>query len=62
MNKSKKIIRWIVIGILLVCTVFLVYSIVSDPLGEHDIMLACAIAAGFVALGSNKNENNANQK
>ena len=39
---------------LLVCAVFLIYSIVTDPLGEHDIMLALAVTAGFIALEQDK--------
>ncbi|CUX32956.1 hypothetical protein [Clostridium sp. C105KSO13] len=52
--KNKKIIRGIILTILLICTAFLIYSIVIDPLGEHDIMLALAVTAGFIALGQDK--------
>ena len=31
-----------------------IYSIVTDPLGEHDIMLALAVTAGFIALEQDK--------
>ena len=48
---KRKIVRGIILAILLVCTVFLIYDIVTAPLGEHNIMLALAITAGFVALG-----------
>ena len=51
--KKRKIVRGIILAILLVCTVFLIYDIVTAPLGEHNIMLALAITAGFVALGQN---------
>lgn len=54
MSKSRKIVRGIILVVLLICTAFLVYSIVTDPLGEHDIMLALAITAGFIALGNDK--------
>lgn len=54
MLKNRKVVRGIILFILLICTVFLVYSIVTDPLGEHDIMLALAVAAGFIALGEDK--------
>ena len=30
------------------------FSIVTDPLGEHDIMLALAVTAGFIALEQDK--------
>lgn len=56
MSKNKKIIRIIILAVLLICTAFLVYSIVTDPFGKHDIMFALAIAAGFLALGNNKIE------
>ena len=49
--EKRKIIRGSILAILLVCTVFLIYDIVTAPLGEHNIMLALAITAGFVALG-----------
>ena len=48
--KKKKIVRRIVMVVLLICTAFLVYSIVKSPFGEHDVMLALAITAGFIAL------------
>ena len=48
--EKRKIIRGIILAILLACTVFLIYDIVTDPLGKHDIMLALAITAGFIAL------------
>lgn len=53
--KSTKALRNFVIVILLICTVYLVYSIISNPFGEQDIMLALAVTAGFVSLDSNKN-------
>lgn len=54
MFKYGKNLRGIIICILLICTVYLVYSIVSNPLGEHDIMLALAVTAGFISLGTDK--------
>ena len=48
--KKRKIVRRIVMVVLLICTAFLVYSIVKSPFGEHDVMLALAITAGFIAL------------
>lgn len=53
MSKNKKL-RGIILVVLLICTAFLVYSIVSNPFGEHDIMLALAVVAGFIALGTDK--------
>ena len=54
--KKRKIVRGIILVVLLICTAFLVYSIVTDPLGEHDIMLALAVTAGFIALGYDKDK------
>ena len=48
--KESKIIRRIILAILLICTAFLIYSIVTNPLGEHDIMFALAVTAGFIAF------------
>ena len=56
MSKNRKILRCIILAVLLICTVFLVYSIVTNPFGEHDIMLALAVTAGFIALGNDKIE------
>lgn len=52
--EKRKIVRGVILAVLLVCTVFLIYSIVTDPLGEHDIMFALAVTAGFIALGQDK--------
>ena len=52
--EKRKIVSGIILAILLICTAFLIYSIVTDPLGEHDIMLALAVTAGFIALGKDK--------
>ncbi|MDU4939338.1 MAG: hypothetical protein E6X34_12845 [Clostridium sp.] len=56
MSKNRKILRGIILAVLLICTVFLVYSIVTNPFSEHDIMLALAVTAGFIALGNDKIE------
>lgn len=55
MFKNSKIGRGIILGILLICTIYLVYSIISNPLGQHDIMLALAVSAGFISLGTDNN-------
>ena len=52
--EKRKIVRGIILAVLLVCAVFLIYSIVTYPLGEHDIMLAIAVTAGFIALEQDK--------
>ncbi|MGG7163554.1 hypothetical protein [Clostridium ihumii] len=54
MFKNRRILRNGIICILLICTVHLVYSIVSDPLGEHDIIFALAVSEGFILIGSDK--------
>lgn len=56
--KNRKIVRGIILAVLLLCTAYLVYSIIANPLGEHDIILALAVAAGFIALSDNKKKNN----
>lgn len=55
--KNRSILRYILTGILLICTGYLVYSIISDPLAEHDVILALAVTAGFIALGADKSPN-----
>ena len=54
MSESRKVLRGLATGVLLICTVYIVYSIIKDPLGKHDIMFALVVTAGFIALGSNK--------
>lgn len=54
MSKNGKILRCIIISALLICTVYLVYSIVSNPLGNHDIILPLAVTAGFISLAIDK--------
>lgn len=48
--KKRKILRGIILAILIICTIFLIYSIITDPMGKQDIMLALAVTAGFAAL------------
>ena len=54
MAKNRKILRGFILTVLLICTAFLVYSIVKNPFMKHDIMLALAITVGFIALGADK--------
>lgn len=56
MMEKRKIVRGIILAILLICAVFLIYSIITDPLGKHDIMLALAVTAGFIAVGYDKDK------
>ena len=54
MVKNKKILRKIILALLLICTAFLIYSIVKDPLGKHDIMFALTVTVGFIALDADE--------
>ena len=60
--KESKIIRRIILVILLICTAFLIYSIMTNPLGEHDIMFALAVTAGFISLGEKREKERENLK
>ena len=51
MFKNRKVMKEIILAVLLLCTA---YSIIANPLGEHDIILALAVTAGFIALSGNK--------
>ena len=54
MFKNRKVVRGIILAVLLLCTAYLVYSIIVNPLGEHDIILALAVTVGFIVLGQDK--------
>ncbi len=54
MFKNRKVMQEIILTVLLLCTAYLVYSIIANPLGEHDIIPALAVTAGFIALSGNK--------
>lgn len=54
MFKNRKVMKENILAVLLLCTAYLVYSIIANPLGEHDIILALAVTAGFIALSGNK--------
>lgn len=54
MFKNRKVVRGIILAVLLLCTAYLLYSIIANPLGEHDIILALAVMAGFIAFGGDK--------
>ena len=57
MFKNRKIVRGIILAVLLLCTAYLVYSIIANPLCKHDIILALAFTAGFIALSDDKKKN-----
>ena len=56
MLKNRNVLRGFAIGILLIASAYLVYSIIFHPFGEQDIMLPLTITAGFISLSFNKNE------
>ncbi len=55
MSKNRKFLRGIAIGLLYLCTAFVIYSIIVNPIDSGNIMPALAVAAGFIILGSSKN-------
>lgn len=58
MLKNKKILRGIILAVLLICTVFIVYSIVTNPLGKHNSIFSLAVTAGFIALDTDNEKKN----
>ena len=54
MFTNRKVVRGIILAVLLLCTAYLVYSIIANPLGEHDIILALTVTIGFISLGQDK--------
>lgn len=60
MYKNTRIYRGIVLVVLLLCTVYLIYSIVTEPVGKYGldyIVLALAVTAGFIALSRENGRN-----
>lgn len=54
MQRKTRMIKNIILAVLLICTVCIIYSIVRDPFGEHDMLFAIAVTAGFIVLGKDK--------
>ena len=54
MYKNGKFFRGVIICVLLFCTLYLLYSVLSNPLGKQDNRLALAVTAGFILLGTDK--------
>ena len=55
--RHNRIYRGIFLGILLACTVYLIYTIVRDPVcgyGLDYILLALGVTAGFIVLDRQK--------
>ncbi len=56
MIKSKKVLYAVIQAALVIWGAFLVYGILSDPLGEHTIMPALLVAAGCILLSRKKEQ------
>ena len=54
MFKNTNIAHEILMAVLLLCTAYLVYLIIFNPLGKHDIILALTVTIGFISLGQDK--------
>ena len=54
MFKNTNIAHEILLAVLLLCTAYLVYLIIVNPLGKHDIIFALAGTIGFISLGQDK--------
>ena len=54
MFKNTNIAHEILLAVLLLCTAYLVYLIIVNPLGKHDIILALTVPIGFISLGQDK--------
>lgn len=54
MISKGKIVRGIILAVLLVSIVVFMYSIITNPLGEHDVIPALVVAAGFIILNKDK--------
>lgn len=53
---SRKIVRGILTAALWIAALSLVGAIVLDPAGEHDLLSALVVAAGFVALSNERHK------
>ena len=56
MIKSKKVLYAVIQAALVIWGAFLVYGILSDPLGEHTIMPALLVTAGCILLSQKKEQ------
>lgn len=52
MIKGEKILESIMMTVLLICTAFILYSLISNPFGEHSIIFPLVVSMGFVAIGN----------
>ena len=53
---SRKIVRGMLTAALWIAALSLVGAIVLDPAGEHDLLPALVVAAGFVALSNERHK------
>ena len=56
MMKSKKVLHAVIQAALVIWGAFLVYGILSNPLGEHTIMPALLVTAGCILLSRKKEQ------
>ncbi len=50
MSKIKKVL----LAALLICTASIVYSMVKNPLGDHNMFFILAVLAGFIWLDADR--------
>ena len=62
MLKNRKIVRSILLVVLLICTALIMYSLITDPFGEGNILFRLAVALGFIALGADKKKSERKNK
>lgn len=58
--KYSRLCYGIILGILLVCTAYLIYTIARNPVGSYGldfILLPLGVAAGFIVLDRQKRNN-----
>ena len=56
-HETQQDLSWNILSILLACTVYLIYTIVRDPIGSYGldyILLALGVTAGFIVLDRQK--------
>ena len=57
--RHSRIYRGIFLAVLLACTVYLIYTIIRDPVGSYGldyILLALGVTAGFIVLDRQKRQ------
>ena len=57
--KYSRLCYGIILGILLVCTAYLIYTIARNPVGSYGldfILLPLGVAAGFIVLDRQKRQ------